>query len=131
MPPKLARQMSVHSPVRNTRKRHRNSGSIARDSPKSPAKSLSPKSPAKSPLRAAPKSPEKSPKKSRKNLHPNLEEENLENLHKVNLNHPEWRIQVGNDKSKEYIPAALRYLGPKAPPPLKGFGKLPAFLSTK
>ena len=73
-------------------------------------------------------SPPKSPKRTRKNLHPNLTEENLENLHIVNLNAPEWRILVGNT-SKETIPAALRYLGPKAPPPLKVFGKLPAFLS--
>ena len=111
MPPKLMRQMT-HSPARNTRKRHRNNnGSIARASPKSPARSP--------------------PKRTRKNLHPNLTEENLENLHTVNLNHPEWRIHVGNNKSKEFIPAALRYLGPKAPAPLRAFGKLPAFLANK
>lgn len=115
MPPKLMRQMS-NSPPRNTRKRHRNnSGFIGRASPKSPAKS-----------------PHRSPaKRTRKNLHPNLTEENLENLHTVNLNAPEWRIHVGNNKSKEYIPVALRYLETKAPPPLKGFGKLPAFLTNK
>ena len=80
---------------------------------------------------ASPKSPQKSPKRTRKNLHPNLTEENLNNLHTVNLNAPEWRIHVGNNKSKEYIPAALRYLGPKAPAPVRTFGKLPAFLTNK
>lgn len=128
MPPKLMRQMThaPHSPARNTRKRRRSSGSLPKTlSPhRSPHKSLSPH---KSPYR----SPHKSPKKSRKNIHPNLEEANLEDLHTVNLNANEWRIQVGNNKSKEYIPVALRYLGPKVHQPSKPFGKLPAFLSNK
>jgi hypothetical protein len=104
-----------------------NNGSIARASPKSPAKALP-----KSPARALPRSPEKvSPKRTRKNLHPNLTEENLENLHTVNLSANEWRIVAGNNKSKEYIPMSLRYLGPKQPAPLKVFGKLPAFMQNK
>jgi hypothetical protein len=103
MPPKLMRQKTPSLPKSPTRKRVR---------------SASPN-----------KSPNKSPKRSRKNLHPNLTANNLENLHTVNLNAPEWRIHIGNNKSKETIPAALRYLGPKAPAPLKSFGKLPSFLS--
>ncbi len=141
---KSARQMT-----HNTRKRNRNnSGFIGRASPKSPDRA-SAKPPDRASAKPADSSSAKpadsssakpiasasslraSPKRTRINLHPNLTEENLENLHTVNLNAPEWRILVGNNKSKEFIPAALRYLGPKAPPPPKKFGTLPASPTNK
>ncbi len=41
----------------------------------------------------------------RKNIHPNLTNANLENVHVVNINSNEWRIQPGNNNS--HVPKNL------------------------
>jgi hypothetical protein len=48
----------------------------------------------------------------------------------VNTNTPEWKIAVGNNKSKEVIPDVLKFKGraANAAKPVKTFGMLPAFL---
>jgi len=67
--------------------------------------------------------------KVEENENNNLTPENLEAV-KVNLNAPEWKIAVGNVKSNEIIPEALKFKGraANAARPMKTFGALPAFL---